>query len=133
MDAELLAIIVKICQGITKAEGWGVPHTIPTEANNPGDLCLGDRFGLGMLGFAKITVFPKADPAADIEDKEDGYSSLKREVRAILLGKSHVYQADWTIEEIAQKWTATDPDNWSRIVAGHLGVPASTPLNKITA
>jgi hypothetical protein len=123
--------IGRIAVAIAVAEGFGIPDAIPTRANNPGDLCLGDRFNLGTLG-ADITIFPKADSSADIEDPEDGWASLYREVRAILDGTSEVYEPNWTIEQIAEKWTATEPQDWASNVAESLGVLVTTQINQVT-
>lgn len=124
-------LIVRLAQAISHAEGYGVNNAIPTRAHNPGDLCLGDRFKLGTLGHG-ITVFPKADPNCEIDDPNDGWASLYREVRSILQGKSYVYDADWTIQQIADKWTANDSEPWAKIVASRFDVPVSTPLNILT-
>jgi hypothetical protein len=128
-----------IASKIEVAEGYGKPDAIPTCANNPGDLELGNRFESkavhgGVIYFGSIrgvTIFPKCDADPDIEDSRDGRAALWREVRLILTGKSTVYKPDWTILQIGTKWTRTDPDDWARIVSEGLGVLPSTPLNEI--
>jgi len=125
---------------IEVAEGYGKPDAIPTCANNPGDLELGNRFELsavhgGVIYFGSIrgvTIYPKCDPDPDIEDPKDGRAALWRELRLILTGRSTAgYKPDWTIEQVGAKWTRTDPDAWARIVSDGLAVPISTPLNEI--
>jgi hypothetical protein len=129
-----------IASKIEVAEGYGKPDAIPTCANNPGDLELGNRFGLTAVhagetytGSIKgVTIFAKCDPDPDIEDPRDGRAALWREVRLILTGRSTAgYKPDWTILQVANKWTRTDPEDWARIVSEGLGVLPSTPLNEI--
>lgn len=124
---------------IKVAEGYGLPDAIPTDAHNPGDLCLGNRFwakaihkGLTFQGSINgVTIFPKADPDCDIEDPKDGFAALYREIRLILSGNSTEYRPDWTILQVGTKWTTTDPEDWAKTVAEGLGVDISTPFNEL--
>lgn len=108
-----------LAQAIAKAEGFGVPGALPTRINNPGDMELGDR---GWGTEAAKTVYPKADWNADLNDREDGCSALRRECLAILSGASHTFDPRWTFLHLAQEWTGGDkPTDWAGIVVGELG------------
>jgi hypothetical protein len=108
-------------KAIAKAEGHGIPGAIPTEANNPGDLVLGDK-GYGTLGSAGITVFP---------DIQSGMNALYKELALIIAGQSHVYNLDMTISDMAQHWTTTQQDEWANNVANALGVSTDTTLRRV--
>ena len=46
-----------LAQAIATAEGFGVPGAVPTRANNPGDLVMGDQ-GLGVANAEGVTIYP---------------------------------------------------------------------------
>jgi hypothetical protein len=124
---ELIASLAsKLAHAIAIAEGGFVEGALPWRIHNPGDLELGDRgYGVDQLK----TVFLKADPDADIYDKTDGFSALRRECTAILTGASFEYSPGNTFEEVAQRWTGGDnPGAWVKIVTDNLGVQ---PLDRI--
>jgi hypothetical protein len=65
-----------VSAAIARAEGAGVPGSIPNRSNNPGDLALGDR-GNGTVrsvgqGAANITVFPTT---------KDGWNALNQDIK----------------------------------------------------
>lgn len=100
----LLPSVYDLAIAISIAEGYGVSGAIPTRANNPGDLALGDQ-GSGTLGSAKITVFQTA---------ADGWAALYRQLSLIVTGRSRVYTPGDTVRSMAEKWTGGDAaDAWA--------------------
>lgn len=99
-----------LAKAIAHAEGFGMPNAIPTLAHNPGDLVLGDK-GHGTLGSEGITVF---------QDNATGWAALEHQLSMIRLGQSHVYVNSMTIQQMADKWTATQPQAWAHNVADYL-------------
>lgn len=113
---------------VAKAEGWGTPGALPTRTNNPGDMKLGNR-GWGVV--QEKTVYLKADPEADLQDKTDGYSALRREWKAMLSGASHVYHTEWTFLQVALEWTGGDKwADWVKIVCDGLSITVETTLQE---
>lgn len=133
------ALLRFIGKAIARAEGYGPAGNIPTDAHNPGDLMLGKRFDITVTHKGQqctgtingVTIYPKADPDCDIDDLEDGWGALYREIRLMLTGRSHIYQAGWTITRISEAYTHTDPEAWAATVAEALGVTPETPLNQV--
>lgn len=117
-----------LAKRIARAEGFGVAGALPTRINNPGDMKLGDR-GWGIE--QGKTIYLKADWNADLQDKTDGCSALRRECGAILSGFSHVYKTDWTFQELAQEWTGGDNSGeWCSIVCGGLAMTPEMTLQQ---
>jgi hypothetical protein len=114
--------LLQLCQGIAKAEGYGVPGALPTRCNNPGDLEIGD-VGLGTE--EGKTIFPSAVA---------GWNALYRECGLMLAGeqsahRSHVYTLDMNFLQVAQKYTGNDdPAGWADNVARFCGVAATSTL-----
>lgn len=102
--------VAAIAEAIATAEGYGVPGAIPTERNNPGDL---------ENGSGTIITFNSI---------QEGWYNLCRQVHWMLTGLSHVYQPDMTIQEVANKWTQTQPEDWARNVTQVLGCTVDTQL-----
>ena len=125
-SALIMTLASEMAAAIALAEGGNVEGALPFRIHNPGDLELGDR-GYGVEQ-AK-TCYAQADPLAAITDETDGYSALRRECTAILIGASHAYSPSDTFEQIAARWTGGDNSGaWSRIVCGKLGVE---PLDRL--
>ena len=103
-------------QAIANAEGFGVDGAIPTRANNPGDLALGDM-GYGTLG-SGITVFPSL--AAGIQ-------ALENQVAKMTGGTSHVYNPNMSIAQAGSIYANGDP-NWGSNVAKALGLSPTDTL-----
>lgn len=118
--------LTRFMLGIAKAEGYGIPGAIPTVANNPGDLTssLGFQETGSKLGSAGIVEFINRD---------NGWAALEHELRLALSGKSTVYNPGMTLQDFANKYTATQPEEWARNVANTSGFPVDTPLNQIFA
>ena len=109
---------------IAQAEGYGAPNAVPTIANNPGDLVLGD-IGYGVTGAAggvQITNFPNA--AA-------GYAALQNQINAIAGGTSTVYPAGATIAQVSNIYSGSTSGAWGNNVASILGVTTDTPFSAI--
>ena len=118
----------KFAQAISKAEGYGLPGAVPTLANNPGDLKIpgwtGESLGKGISVFDFDTIDSPVAP-------NGGWARLFHQLSLIAAGDSAVYDPDETISEMAQKWTATDPDAWANNVANSLGVSVDTPIGEL--
>src|SRR6266446_4703355 len=84
--------IAAIAAAIAHAEGFGVHNAIPTRANNPGDLKLGD---LGHGDINGKTIFATA---------EDGWNALQKQIGLMASGQSDYYQPTDTWRRIAQVW-----------------------------
>jgi hypothetical protein len=52
------SIIHRLARAIAANEGFGLPGTIPTEYNNPGDLTNWPGYPVGSRGQGNITIFP---------------------------------------------------------------------------
>lgn len=125
-----------ICDQIARAEGYGEVDAIPTDARNPGDLFLGNRFDCTVMHKGReyvgringVTIYPKADRNTYLLDPQDGYAALWREVATIFRGKSLFYNPSMTIEQIAAIWTKTEVDAWAKNVADGLSITVDTPL-----
>jgi hypothetical protein len=97
--------------GISQAEGFGLPNATPTLANNPGDLRLGD-IGYGTIN--GITVYPSVQAGTD---------ALANQVNHFYNPPpGSPYNPNMTIGQIAQTYTGGDnPAGWSATVAKNLG------------
>jgi hypothetical protein len=101
------------------AEGYGVPGAVPTRANNPGDLVLGD-VGLGVANSEGVTIYANATA---------GWNALYNELNLIFTGSSHVYSLAMTFAQMAQKWTGGDNAGaWAAIVVSNLAVTVDSTL-----
>jgi len=110
-----------VAQAIATAEGYGVSGAIPTKANNPGDLKLGDQ-GYGTIN--GITVFPSASA---------GWSALESQIGLISSGKSQAgYSTDMSISQVGQLYSGGD-SNWAKNVAAALGVSTDTTFSSVAS
>jgi len=118
--------VLQLAKAISVAEGFGVEGSIPTRANNPGDLTGADGGGFVTRGTANaegVLIFLKL---------EDGWQALHVKVERMLAGKSAIYHLTDTLEDLARKYTGGDnPDAWAKNVATYLGVETSTTLQQI--
>lgn len=114
--------IERIAQAIAKAEGYGASGAIPTRANNPGDLKLGD---LGHGAISGKTIFASI---------QDGWNALRKQIHLMASGGSDYYQPTDTWRRIAQVWVGTnDYPNWMNTVTGELGVDPDSTLEDYLA
>jgi hypothetical protein len=116
-----------LSHAIAAAEGFGIPHTIPTRYHNPGDLK--SRPGITPLpGQVRIG---KAGHIVFVNDAA-GWTALHEYLTKIAEGRSRHYTASMTLyatsRVYAQAWRP-----WLRIVTKQLGVPATTRLNEFVA
>jgi hypothetical protein len=118
--APLNAQVQQLAQAIATAEGFGIPGAVPTRANNPGDLVLGDQ-GLGVANSAGVTIF--ATVAA-------GWAALYYELNLIFLGESSQYNPSMTFAQFAQKWTGGDNAGaWASNVTSSISASPGTLLS----
>jgi hypothetical protein len=109
-----LPTLPSLASAIANAEGYGVAGAIPTLANNPGDLVLGNQ-GNGTLG-SGITVFGSV---------QEGWDALTNQLTKIASGASANYSPDESISQIGETWAGGG--SWASNVATFLGVtPSST-------
>jgi hypothetical protein len=110
-------------QAIADAEGFGTPDAIPTLANNPGDLELGDQ-GHGVLQAAngqQITIFGS---------EQEGWDALDNQVNEIFSGKSKHYSTPMTLERFGQIYSGGDAGYGGRLAAS-LGVAPKATLGQV--
>jgi hypothetical protein len=108
---------------IAYAEGFYVNGSRPQRNHNPGDLTI-DTVGLGV---------GKDGPFIVYANDADGWTALKRQVQLILTNTSSIYNTDMTIQDMANRYTATDQAAWALNVAGKLGVSPDTKISTILA
>jgi hypothetical protein len=105
-------LIPSFAYAIGRAEGFGPLNNIPTRANNPGDLELGD-IGFGILGQG-ITIYPTF---------LQGAQALYRQLDLILTNTSHEYNTSMTFSQVAVIWTGNDnPIGWAETVTKSLNI-----------
>lgn len=109
----------RTAQAIATAEGFGPSGNIPTIANNPGDLELGN-IGYGTTGAAggqQITNFPTADA---------GWAALENQITMMATGSSSAgYTPSMSIAQVGQLYSGGS-SAWANNVASALGVDPST-------
>ena len=100
---------------IAQAEGFGQPGAVPTIANNPGDLELGN-IGYGVTKAAagqQITNFPTL---------QAGQAALENQINLITTGQSTAgYNPSMSIAQVGQLYSGGS-SNWANNVATALGV-----------
>ncbi len=111
---------------IGTAEGFGVAGAIPTNANNPGDLSLGN-LGQGTLG-NNISVYPT--PQA-------GTNALGNFLSNIFNGQNPNYSPTMTIGQFADTYvngpsggTTAGSQAWASNVASSLGASTDTQIGQ---
>lgn len=112
-----------LASAIAQAEGYGVGNSIPTQANNPGSLELGD-LGYGTLSAAggqQITVFPSAT---------DGWNALGNQINSIYNGSSNYYNPTQTLIQFGNTYSGGN-SNYGSILAKILGVTPDTTLQQL--
>jgi hypothetical protein len=106
---------------IAYAEGFYVNGSRPQRNHNPGDLTI-DTNGMATGRDGPFVVYGNV---------EDGWDALRQQVKLILTNTSHVYNTDMTIQDVANKYTATDQSAWALNVANKLGVSPDTKVSAI--
>lgn len=114
---------------IGTAEGYGKPGTIPTLANNPGDIIVSpfatSQGAIGSItaaGGQQIAVFPSGDAGSNALD-----ALVQTKVSSGNVA---------SLSDLAQSWlgkdaSAADVNNYANTLATALGVPASTPVSSL--
>lgn len=118
-------LIKKLAIAIANAEGFGRPGSIPTRANNPGDITDDGDLGYGVIQSsgphgAAISIYPTA---------EEGWHALYRKIHRAMCGASHVYKLEMSIAEIGIKWSG-DPA-WAKNVAHAMGCECDCTLEAL--
>jgi hypothetical protein len=123
------AIVQKFAQAVAYAEGFYSGGSIPSLANNPGDIAdnsvtewagdTGQR--ITSANGAQIIVF---------DSVQDGWNALYQLVETILSGGGS-YSSSWTLAQVGAHY-ANDAGEWASNVAAYLGVPVTTPISQIT-
>jgi hypothetical protein len=113
-----------ICRAIAKAEGYDVAGKAPFRLNNPGDLSDGAHvYGVEFHDGSNITCFP---------DAATGWNWLYNKIHNHVTGKSTVYPASWTIDQVSRKY-AGSWQNWQTIVSNELNVSVSSTFAQYVA
>lgn len=112
--------VERIADAIANAEGYYVPNSRARRNNNPGDLT--DPMGQEYTGYDGPFVIFTTDT--------DGWYALYVLIGGALNGTSLIYDANMTIQEFANKYTATQQTEWATNVARILGVPVTTPIKE---
>ena len=122
-----------LAQAIATAEGFFVSGSLPSRANNPGDLEVGDQ-GSGTI--QQKTIFGSLD---------EGWAALENQIGLIASGQSPVYNqvaqslglqdsSQLSIAQIAPTYTGGDnPNAWANTVASELGVSVDTPISEVAS
>jgi hypothetical protein len=118
-----------ICCAVATAEGYDDGDgAAPYDLNNPGDLSPGDEAGQSTCGGAQqhggsaIIVFCTA---------EGGWRALYTKFSNIANGRSTVYPATWTWQQVSAKY-AGNSVAWLNNVTAFLGVdPSTTPAQYV--
>lgn len=106
---------------IAYAEGFYVNGSRPQRNNNPGDLTV-DTIGRGI---------GKDGPFIRYATVDDGWDALRKQVQMILTNTSSIYNSDMTIQDVANKYTATNQATWALNVANKLGVSPDTKVSTL--
>lgn len=120
-----------ICAAVAIAEGYnkGV-GAAPYDLNNPGDLSPGDEYSQSVCGQAQ---FHGGSYIINFCTAENGFKALYVKFNNIVNGRSKVYPASWTWQQVASKY-AGDSASWLANVTDYLGVdPTSTPRDYVNS
>jgi predicted PurR-regulated permease PerM len=112
-----------LADAIAYAEGFYVTGSRPARNNNPGDLTV-DLTGAGIGWDGTFVIYRTI---------ADGWNALTKQVQMMIDGTSAYYNPSMTIQEIANKYTATQSFAWASNVASKLGVSVNTTLNELLA
>jgi hypothetical protein len=106
---------------IAYAEGFYVNGSRSQRNHNPGDLTV-DSVGLGVGKDGPFIVYANDD---------DGWTALKHQVQLILTNTSSIYNTNMTIQDVANRYTATEQSAWALNVANKLGVSPDTKVSTL--
>lgn len=114
--------VITFAHAIAHAEGFGVPHAIPTRYHNPGNLRVlanGVKFP-GQVGQGKLRYAIFKNDAA-------GWAALYHQVAKVLIGESHYYRQEMTFRQLAKTYAEVYTP-WLKNVTHALGVTPGTTL-----
>ncbi len=115
-----------ICRAVALAEGYNLgPGHAPFDLNNPGDLSPGDEAGFATAGPSQ---FHGGSQVIHFATAHDGWQALYQKFSNIASGRSSVYSAEMSWEQIAALY-AGDSANWVRNVTETLGVDPGASLS----
>jgi hypothetical protein len=117
--------IERFAKSVGVAEGFGVAGSIPTRANNPGDITDDGDLGYGVIR----SVGPHGAPITIYPTVSDGWSALYRKIRRAASGASEVYLLTMTIAEIGEKWSG-DPI-WAKNFSADFGCSSADTLGAL--
>ena len=112
-----------LAAALAQLEGFGQPSAIPTLANNPGDLELGD-VGYGTTqaaGGNLITNFPTLDA---------GWAALENQASKITSGTSPLYPPGTTVQQAGTTYSGGNPA-YGQNLANATGVSPNTPVSQL--
>jgi hypothetical protein len=114
-----------LANAIANAEGFGKDSSIPTRANNPGDLELGN-VGFGTVtarGGQQITVFGSVS---------DGWAALNNQISKIFSGRSRYYKPEMSLQEFGSIYSGGSR-TYGANLAAFLGLTPDAPLSQANA
>jgi hypothetical protein len=114
--------VIAMSQAVAQAEGFGVPHTIPTRYHNPGNI-RSTRNGHHYAGQVGL------NHSGYVIFKNDSYGwrALREQLTLMASGQSAHYGVDMTITQVAKRY-ATNWRVWAKNVSNRLDVPPTTTL-----
>jgi hypothetical protein len=111
-----------LATAISRAEGFGKRHTIPTRYHNPGDL-KGSRSSTPLEGQVRIG---KAGHIV-FKDDEAGKAALRDYIVRMMDGRSAHFNPNLTLKQVARRY-AENWRPWVKVVSSDLGVSPNTTL-----
>ncbi|HVP51055.1 MAG TPA: hypothetical protein VMT05_03035 [Terriglobales bacterium] len=111
-----------LATAISRAEGFGKRHTIPTRYHNPGDL-KASRSSTPLEGQVRIG---KAGHIV-FKDDEAGKAALRNYIVRMMDGRSAHFNPNLTLNQVARRY-AKNWRPWVKVVSKELGVPSTTTL-----
>ena len=114
-----LGALSPLGQAIAGAEGYGQPGAVPTVANNPGDLELGE------ISVAEWTPAANGNEISNFPTADAGAAALENQINLIATGQSTAgYTPSMSIAQVGQLYSGGS-SNWANNVAKALGVSPS--------
>jgi hypothetical protein len=104
--------VTAMAKAIAVAEGFGVHGAKPTRQNNPGDLTV------------EGTIWT-------FQSETEGWNALYRQLELMFDNRSHVYNSEMTLREVADKWTETEKEAWANNVANQLSTTPEATLDQV--
>ncbi len=124
LSSAVETIIEKIAEAIKEFEGY-YPGSRSYRNNNPGNLRnvqgLAGQIGLDETGHIIFDSF------------ESGWNALKRQIRLVFSGQSHVYTLDDSLLSFFSKYAEANQGPYAAYVAGRLGVNPNTTFRELGA